>query len=387
MKKSFLSCRVLDNIGFNKQTCENNLMRWKTLSVFFVVVVSIFSSAICTADDGPHFKKVIFFGDSLTDNGNFYNRTAHIIPLYPPAYKGRFSNGYNWADLVSYGLFSQYEIATDNFAFGGATAATRDPLHTYVPVTLASEISEYNAKYALSDKSDTLYIIWIGVNDYVTGDPNIDVATTTVINAITTAVQSLMINSGAQFYIIGLPDLSLTPRARQYHLTENYAQLVTMHNNKLHDAIVNLRALYPDHKIMEFNFRDNPILKNIIESPAYREKVNHEYGVHITNVTDACWTGGLTAHPTTNEITQNLNAMALKEKLPSSSNLQNLSAEITSSPELLEVYNVQQLSLQTDTSCKNPNDYLFWDHIHLTAPTYKILGNIMLNDLLKQERT
>src|SRR3990167_6030299 len=188
--------------------------------IFFLILCFCFTAAF--ADNIPTFKHIVYLGDSLTDNGNLYNHDGHVMPKYPPYFEGRFSNGYTWADIVSYDLFAKYNITSDNFAVGGATAVLRNPFAGNLPVTITMERDDYNFQYLLKDKSDTLYVIWIGANDYFPGDPNVDQATTDVVAVISDTVRSLANNKGAQFLIIGVPDLNLTPQATQRNLVENY---------------------------------------------------------------------------------------------------------------------------------------------------------------------
>src|SRR3990167_3787383 len=246
--------------------------RMKKILFFFLILISISVMAQPT----PQFKQIVFLGDSLSDDGNLFTHTDEIIPKYGPYYKGRFSNGYTWADDLSYVLFQQYGIPAQNYAVGGATAVLHNPFDGYLPVTLGMEYDDYIAWNLLKNKDDTLYVIWIGANDYLPGRKNVDGATTDVVNAISAVVTQLAPNNGSQFLIISLPDLALSPWARERNLVDNYQQLVDMNNQKLNSAILQLRAQFPQTNIMEFNFSEHPVLKNIIQSPAYRAHINQK---------------------------------------------------------------------------------------------------------------
>lgn len=341
---------------------------------FFMIISNVF------AEPQPFFKQVIFFGDSLSDNGNFYAHSADLLPKYPPYYKGRFSNGYNWADLLSDEIFEKYGIESENYAVGGATAYFHNPFDGYLPVTLTSEREDYDLRYLLSDKSDTLYIIWIGANDYLPGNNDVDGTTTNVVQSIVSNVEALINNPGSSFFIIGMPDLAYTPEATLKNLTTNYEALSKMHNEKLHAAILQLRAEYPDHKIIEFSFLDHPILKEMVESADYRQKINSEYHIHVTDVTDPCWPGGFTKDKET-DIKANLQLFAKNTKDSDSKklsvvNYDHLAAMIANSPALQEAYQVQKNELAGYTACAAPDAYLFWDHMHPTAVTHKVLFNM-----------
>ncbi len=65
-------------------------------------------------------KEIIFFGDSLSDDGNLLQKLK-IVPKSPPYYKGRFSNGITWAEHVSNHFYNKSYINSVNYCYGGAT--------------------------------------------------------------------------------------------------------------------------------------------------------------------------------------------------------------------------------------------------------------------------
>lgn len=65
-------------------------MKWKLFSSFTLFVFLTSFNIYSFADPTPQFKQIVFFGDSLSDNGNFYNHSDHLIPKYPPYYNGRY---------------------------------------------------------------------------------------------------------------------------------------------------------------------------------------------------------------------------------------------------------------------------------------------------------
>lgn len=332
----------------------------------------------------PKFQHIVFFGDSLTDNGNLYAHSNHVIPKSPPYFDGRFSNGYNWADLLSYKLSSSYNIDAENYAVGGATAFLHNPFDGYLPVTISMEVHDYDLKNALNSKDNTLYVIWIGANDYLQGASDVDQTTTGVVNAIVSVINELAGNTNAQFFIIQLPDISLTPEAKIKNLTDNYHQLFIMHNQKLDAAIVNLHTQYPKTKIFEFSFVKNPILEQIIQSQEYRNEINKKYGVNITDVTDSCWDGGLTKKPSTDSIEQTLENMHRTHDTVAL-NIHALAKQIQNSPSLLETYRVAQMKAANAAECTTPNQYLFWDDVHPTAGIHKVLASMFLDDILNHQ--
>ena len=113
------------------------------------------------------------FGDSFTDAGNIAAATGNTIPDPALGYwAGRFADGPNWADRLSY---AQYGFATraslkggNNFSFGGARAAQDDIIDPGPPAVaipgLASQLGLYSAQVGVIDPN-ALYIINFGNND------------------------------------------------------------------------------------------------------------------------------------------------------------------------------------------------------------------------------
>src|ERR1700694_6010878 len=101
-------------------------------------VLGIFGTFVATpalaGRDTPRYTSVTVFGDSLVDAGNFYiyktTTTPDPVPGYflPDArlgyFNGRFTNGYDYPDLLSRDLFGVPTTPSlaggNNFAYGGA---------------------------------------------------------------------------------------------------------------------------------------------------------------------------------------------------------------------------------------------------------------------------
>ena len=322
----------------------------------------------------PKFKRVVIFGDSLSDNGNLFRHTAGVIPAYPAYFNGRFSNGYVWSDDVTYQLYQKYFIPSDNFAVGGATAILHNPFGGYLPVTLSMEYDDYIAQNLTKNKDNTLFVIWIGANDYLPGNKDVDTVTTNVVNGIVSVVKKLAAIKGAQFFIADLPDLAVAPVAKERGLADNYAQLATAHDKKLHAAIAQLKKAYPQTQFIEFDFKQTPLLKKLVTDPSYRAALNKQYGVNLTNVTQACLTGYLKNKNTT---------VALPYTDAKAAQLARL---IQKTPSLLEAYQMgAQLKTGDVSTCQNPDQHVFWDHMHPTSVVHQILSKIFLKVIMSSQ--
>src|SRR3990167_8742674 len=92
----------------------------KLLSLLGLIALTCVPPSINAAD--LPYRDMIFFGDSLTDNGNFYKKTLKFIPKSPPYQEGRFSNGPTRAELVAEHYKDSNKIEADNFALGSSSA-------------------------------------------------------------------------------------------------------------------------------------------------------------------------------------------------------------------------------------------------------------------------
>ena len=137
------------------------------------------------------------------DNQNSYIATqlitpTNVIPLSPPYYQGRFSNGLNWTDRLAptqlYYMdyyFSNPDCVTENasnglsslcgsttnpgaqegvslsFAFGGAKAGTEE-LPSSAPglLTVMNDLTAYNASGVVANTNGATFAILTGGNDY-----------------------------------------------------------------------------------------------------------------------------------------------------------------------------------------------------------------------------
>src|SRR6185503_19725473 len=102
---------------------NNNFRRF----LFSIFTLLLLTSTLCLAGPGTPFNKIVFFGDSLSDDGNLYAYDFNFLPKSPPYFEGRFSNQYVWSDIVSASFAKDYGVTKDNYAFGGETAVFHNP--------------------------------------------------------------------------------------------------------------------------------------------------------------------------------------------------------------------------------------------------------------------
>ncbi|MDM9382198.1 autotransporter domain-containing protein [Chlorogloeopsis sp. ULAP01] len=259
------------------------------------------------ADD---YNQLFIFGDSLSDNGNLFRLTGGIFPLSPPYFRGRFSNGPVWVEILSSDLKLDAN-ATNNFAIGGSTSGNNNALSETLKIPLPSLPDQLDSFTSIPGKpsSDALFILWAGANDYLI-EPTEKRATDTqvVVNNLSNAVRTL-INKGARNIIVpNLPDLGKTPQERSLLTASTTTALTNSHNNNLNLA---LQEIAKNRNVNIIPLDVNALVNEILAEPA-------KYG--YTNVTERCFNQAV------------------------------------------------------GTLCSNPDQYLFWDGIHPTARGHQLIA-------------
>jgi phospholipase/lecithinase/hemolysin len=172
----------------------------------------------------PQASNLVFFGDSLTDNGNLFKLTQGTLPD-TPWWKGRFSNGPTYAEQLP-GLLGVSASHVQNYAYGGARAVTGNE----APIDLDIQVQAFVASLrGHAAPKGTEAVLYIGNNDYLnytpseTNPPEVQIGA--VISKIQTAILTLQANGVEKFVVFTLPHFSITP-AGQYALTHGGAELV-----------------------------------------------------------------------------------------------------------------------------------------------------------------
>src|SRR5690349_9943924 len=111
----------------------NNKFQRLLISFLFFACIVFSPLTLAANNQSTPFSKIVFFGDSLSDNGNFYADVLGFMPKSPPYYEGRFTNGPVWAELVQQYYFAKAQVETVNYATGGETAILHNPVNGYLP--------------------------------------------------------------------------------------------------------------------------------------------------------------------------------------------------------------------------------------------------------------
>lgn len=299
-----------------------------------VALVLVWFSFSCEAQT---VDKIIVFGDSLSDNGNFYSYSLHIVPKKPPYFNGRFSNGLTWVERLADGLHLNHESKDQllNLAYGGATARSDKN-------DIAWQIKTYLKKFPYDANGDKhLYVIWIGGNDYLPAKGSTDDVTSEAVASIQKHIELLIQHGAKNFLVLNLPDLGKTPLAqlagKEY--AEKVSRMIQLHNAKLSLMLSRLRV---QHSEIDMVFFD-------VTSP-FKDALTHpqKYGIKYTQ--DACFKG------------DTFMFSVLKD-----AKYDQVRAQLSDSDRIV--------------FCMLADEYFFFDHVHPTRVVHELIAKKVLERL------
>ena len=221
---------------------------------------------------------IVTFGDSLSDNGNFFALTGGTVPP-PPYYNGRFSNGPVWVERYA----ANKGATLDNRAVGGATTGTANTNGAFPGMT--TQINTYVTGLGggfVPDAANTMFTIWGGANDFLSLGPldNPIVALSNAVTNIVTGVGTLAASGAQHFIVMGLPDLGLTPRSLADDILDpGSAAGATAISQAFNDTLVAQLAI--NFTGLDYTFIDTFFL--------LQDAVNNPGDFGFTNVTQQCF--------------------------------------------------------------------------------------------------
>lgn len=299
-------------------------------------------------------------------------KKAPVVPG-EPYWQDHFSNGQVWNEYLAPMLNINNEETKhfSNEAFGGSWTVTYDyqltvwnlirhPIMTLkslivgklIPPSLGLTVQAHLLATQHFDK-DAVYFVFSGGNDYLNmlafGD-NYDTAVMSVyidnvLDSMSSAVQKLT-KAGAQHVVIfGLPDVGLTPHFLYTQDQSVLSSAVMEHNKRLKTRV---ETLSKDLPLVDFLFVDvQPMLQKILNHPS-------DYG--FTNTTQACIDVKLPMY----------------RGLGNSPFAHNLVLQYAS---VLQYRDSQFAPGETNYQmCDQPDNYLFWDEIHPSTKTHRVLA-------------
>lgn len=222
-------------------------------------------------------QNIVVFGDSLSDNGNLYEYMHHQLPQSPPYFEGRFSNGPVWIEHLAKHYFPNNPHAhVLNYAFGGA-GVSMDEDDDDVLFTLRREINSYLLVHGDKANEDTLYILWIGSNNYLAMPNAVEQTLKEVNDGIEQALKKLVDKGAKHILVLNLPDLGKTPAAIDFGSVEGMRYFSDQHNAALAQTVVKFKETNPEVEWFYMNM--NQMFDQVVEHP-------EDYG--FTNITGSC---------------------------------------------------------------------------------------------------
>ena len=209
------------------------------MKLFTALFACFFSGLLVAAP----IHNIVIFGDSLSDNGNLYEMMDHKLPPSPPYFEGRFSNGLVWNELLAARYFSDPQKHLQNYALGGA-GVSEDP-DDFELLTLTKEIENYFTAHEDQASADSLYVVWIGGNNYLANPPNADEEIQRVNDGIKIGMQRLVEHGAKNIAIFNLPNLGSTPLAAEFDMVDRFTYFSEQNNKQLTTTFESLQQSYP----------------------------------------------------------------------------------------------------------------------------------------------
>ncbi|CAG8613315.1 2812_t:CDS:2 [Ambispora gerdemannii] len=315
-------------------TNSSVVIRLSCVLLFMGIFVTAVILSIKLLRQGNWFSySLVAFGDSLTDIGNTWDLTNGSIPSTAFYYRGRWSNGPTWIEVMS----SKLGTILENYAYGGATSDNDIiPSNLTIPddrgrkkhvPSLKDQVKEFLPNVSTTlHRFQTTFMIWIGGNDYQYLIKNYNTSTITpqiLINSIQQSVNLLEEAGAHKILILNIPPLDRTPRYINSTGSDlEYIKLsIRDHNQRLTEMTRNFTRHSSTLVVKVFDVHN--LTMEIIEDP-------RSFG--FTNVDDPCV--------------------------------------------VIDGGGKREVS-----RCVNADEYLFWDDFHPTAKAHRLLANQLVKFL------
>ncbi|BBH52356.1 SGNH/GDSL hydrolase family protein [Fluviispira sanaruensis] len=289
--------------------------------IAFVVMTFLYSISFAQ-ESKNEIKNVIIFGDSLSDNGNYFQASAtssNRMPL-PPYYKGRATNGFVWSEYFA----NSIQAKLINFAYLGAMTSGINARYPFA-IPLLTQVENFIPKLKSGElkPANTLFVVWAGSNNIFTLDFNKPVdSLMSLWNLSFDIANSILLlkeNGALNILVANLPDLgkiALNNEVEVYRKLSFMLSYISRAENlavKTRVRIMNETKKNKDFKLLYFDAKE--LLEKIRVNP-------NQY--NIKNSEKACYLG------------------------------------VPSTP------------ANPNVACQNPRDYLFWDLVHPTTRVHCI---------------
>ncbi len=296
---------------FTKRGIKQPLAKFAAADTSMSLDYTIWTQDVASAP--AKINKVVVFGDSVSDNGNLYNATQWQVPNRNNYYLGHFTNGKVWNEYLTDSL----SLPNYNWAVGGAAGDDY-----YVVPGAVSQVASYldYMKSASNYKpANTLFTMLIGANDLIKYGRSVD----SVIAAETTALENLIASGAKNILVLTLPALW---RAPEFAMRDDDAAMqsnILAFNARLTTLVASLQTKYGSTLKIRL-FDTMPTVDKILAGQS---------DANITNTTQSC----------------------------------------------LDLSRVSSLNYYLDqglrSNCTDAEAFVFWDLLHPSTHSHKIIGS------------
>jgi len=266
-----------------------------------------------SAAQGTRINRIIAFGDSLSDTQNLYNGTQWKMPNRNSWFLGRFSNDRVWTEYLADGL----RLPMVNWAVAGAAADQ----YLVIP-GVSQQVDSWSAYMQDAPNyrpENTLFTVLVGGNDLVNYRRSVDA----IIAAQQAALEKLIRAGARNILLLNLPDVSRAPVFR----TRSDGPAVAAQVLQLNARLVQLRDA------LHANFGPALNIRIFDTYALFNDVINNPGKYGMTNTWQSC-----------------------------------LAIDLDSSGNYLYHW-------PTRAECTNPNTFVFWDTLHPTTRTHRLLAD------------
>ncbi len=288
------------------------------------VLLSLFALFFWGSALSNQLNNIVVFGDSMSDTGNFYEYMNHKVPQSPPYFAGRFSNGPIWVECLTESYFpTNPKTHLLDYAFGGAGILEEE---SDVLMSLNRELDIYLNTHQGKAGKDSLYIVWIGANNYLSLPDNMEETVSRVNEGIAVGLKRLAAAGAKYIMVVNIPDLGFEPFATEFDVKKALSKYSARHNEHLLTTVNELQQAYPEVQWIHFDVKSR--VDELLQFP-------ERYG--FTNIKDTCYS-------------VNIKKPVEKPVLPITA-----AVKLKGAPD----------------GCEG---YLFFDPVHPTAPVHRIVA-------------
>ncbi|HEF5875078.1 TPA: SGNH/GDSL hydrolase family protein [Burkholderia cenocepacia] len=312
-----------DSTNELRSLCEGSLRRhgitaeltgWAARANAFAIDATPWSAG----GPGARIDRVVAFGDSLSDTHNLYDATYGRVPDGTSWFDGRFTNGRNWVEYLADDL----NVPLYDWAVGGTGVSDRRVLQWVEMPGLLSQVRDWRRATRADrsyDPARTLFTVLVGGNDLIYFDTPPDEILAKEREAI-----DVLIDAGAKnILVLNLPDVSRAPIFKLKGGADRAAAQVEAINVGLRTMIASMQDEHAGSVNIQL-FDTHALFARLFDEPRV-------YG--FSNSTESC-----------------------------------LEMDRTGLSNFME-------SHRPRPACRNPDTFVFWDVLHPTTRTHRLLAD------------